>query len=137
MGFYLGDHLAAGLGSLAVGGPFASECKYSLPGGAILQRELADDAAESRHLDVPDRRGGLTQEQQEGVEPGPQEEEEDERKEQEEKDSTLLSVIVALTFSQTMSNWCRMGLGGAEGRGGAGGEAKGERLGSGEDQEEV
>lgn len=117
VGVYLSDHLAAGLGSLAVGGPFASECKYSLPGGAILQRELADDAAESRHLDVPDRRGGLTQEQQEGVEPGPQEEEEDEKKEQEEeKDGTLLSVIVALTFSQTMSYWCRMGLGGAEGR---------------------
>lgn len=71
-GVYLSDHLAAGLGSLAVGGPFAPECQDSLPGGAILQRELADDAAESRHLDVPDRRGGLTQEQQEGVEPGQQ-----------------------------------------------------------------
>lgn len=68
-GVYLSDHLAAGLGSLTVGGPFASECKDSLPGGAIFKGELADDAAESRHLDVPDRWGGLTQEQQEGVEP--------------------------------------------------------------------
>lgn len=60
-----------------MGGAFASECKDSLPGGAILQGELADYAAERRHLDVSDRGGGLTQEQQEGVEPGHQEEQQD------------------------------------------------------------
>lgn len=54
-GVYLCDHLAAGLGSLAVSGPFASECEHSLSGRAILQGELADNAAESCHLGVPDR----------------------------------------------------------------------------------
>lgn len=69
-GGYLGDHLASGLGSLTVCGSFAAERQHSLSGGPIFESKFADDAAESRHLDVPDRGGGLTQKQQEGVEPG-------------------------------------------------------------------
>lgn len=69
-GGYLGDHLASGLGSLAVRGSFTAERQHSLSGGPVLESKFADDAAESRRLDVADRGGGLTQEQQEGVEPG-------------------------------------------------------------------
>lgn len=66
---YLSDHLAPGLRPLSVGGSFPLEGEDSLSGGSILQRELADDPTESRHFNVPNRRGRLTQEQQEGVEP--------------------------------------------------------------------
>lgn len=50
--------------------PFAFDSEDALSGGAVLQRELADDPTERSHFYVPNRRGGLTEEQQEGVEPG-------------------------------------------------------------------
>lgn len=67
---YLSDHLASGLGSLPVSGSFAFEREDSFSGGSILESELADDPTESRDFNVPHRGGRLTQEQQEGVEPG-------------------------------------------------------------------
>lgn len=67
---YLSDHLPSGLGPLSVSGSLAFECQDSLSGGPILQRELTDDPTEVGHPDVPHRGGRLTQEQQEGVEPG-------------------------------------------------------------------
>lgn len=51
-------------------GSFPFDGEDSLSGGSILQRELTDDPTESRHFNVPNRRGRLTQKQQEGVEPG-------------------------------------------------------------------
>lgn len=68
--FYLGDHLAAGLGSFSVSGSFPFQGEDSLSGGAVLQRELADDPTEAGDFNVPHRGRRLTQEQQEGVEPG-------------------------------------------------------------------
>lgn len=41
----------------------------SLPVGAILQSEFADDPTEAGDLDIPNRRGRLPQEQQEGMKP--------------------------------------------------------------------
>lgn len=51
-------------------GSFSFEGEDALPGGAILQSELTDDPAETGDLNVSDRGRRLTQEQQEGVEPG-------------------------------------------------------------------
>lgn len=66
---YLCDHFASGLGSFSVRGPLPLERDHPLSGGSILQSELADEATESCDFNVSDRRGWLTQEQQEGVEP--------------------------------------------------------------------
>lgn len=66
---YLCDHLASRLGPLSVSCPFVFAGQNSFSGGPILKRELADDPTERRHFNVPNRRGRLTQEQQEGVEP--------------------------------------------------------------------
>lgn len=51
-------------------GSFPFDGENLLSGGPVLQGELADDPTETGHLDVSDGGGGLTQEQQEGVEPG-------------------------------------------------------------------
>lgn len=67
---HLSDHFAPSLGPLSANSLFPFDGEDSLSGGSVLQRELADDATEIRHFDVPNRRGRLTEEQQEGVEPG-------------------------------------------------------------------
>lgn len=66
---YLGDHHSSRFGPLSVFFSLALEHQHPLARGAILQRELADDAAEGGDLGFAHRRRRLTQEKQERVEP--------------------------------------------------------------------
>lgn len=52
---HLSDHFAPGLGPLSANSLFPFDGEDSLSGGSVLQRELTDDATESRHFDVPNR----------------------------------------------------------------------------------
>lgn len=65
----LSDELAAGLGALPVGRTLAFLGENPLSGGAVLQRELANDLTKVSNLYVPDRIGRLAQVQEERVKP--------------------------------------------------------------------
>ena len=69
---YLCDHLAPGLGALAVGSSLASLGEQAVSGGPVLQTELTQDPTEPGDGHVTHTVGRLAQEQQEGVEPATQ-----------------------------------------------------------------
>lgn len=69
MDTHISDHFAPGLVPLPVVGPFLFLLHHPLTGGAILQRELAQDLAEAVHTHVPHGVWWVAQEKQEGMEP--------------------------------------------------------------------
>lgn len=63
------DHFPAGLVALAVVGSLLLLLQHAVPGGAVLQGELAEDFAEPVDADLPHAVGRVPEEQQERVEP--------------------------------------------------------------------
>lgn len=64
------DHLAASLVALAVVGSLLLLLQHAVPGGPVLQGELAEDFAEPVDADLPHAVGRVPEEQQERMEPG-------------------------------------------------------------------
>lgn len=63
------DHLAPGFVALPVVGSFLLLLQHAVPGGSVLQSELAEDFAEAVDADLPHAVGWMAEVQQEGVEP--------------------------------------------------------------------
>lgn len=63
------DHLPAGLVALAVVGSLLLLLQHAVAGGPVLQGELAEYFAEPVDADLPHAVGGVSEEQEERVEP--------------------------------------------------------------------
>lgn len=64
------DHLSSSLVAFTVVGPFLFLLQHAVSGGSILKRKLAEDLTEPVNTDLSHAVGGVTQEQQERMEPG-------------------------------------------------------------------
>ena len=64
------DHLSSGLVAFAVVGSFLFLLQHAVSGGSVLERKLAEDFTEPVDADLSHTVGRVTEEQQEGVEPG-------------------------------------------------------------------
>lgn len=67
---HIHDQLPPGLVALAVVGSLLLLLQDALAGGPVLQRKLAEDFAEPVDADLSHAVGGVTEVQQEGMEPG-------------------------------------------------------------------
>ncbi|TNN86067.1 hypothetical protein EYF80_003484 [Liparis tanakae] len=72
------DHLPPGLVAFAVVGSFLFLLQHAVSGGPVLQRKLAEDFTKPVDADVSHAVGRMTEEQQEGMEPGRRRTEEEE-----------------------------------------------------------